>query len=263
MISKTNLFNVFGLEVNRGDISTIAGSILGNIEKNSRTLVVTPNSDHFVRWRADPRFQQLYDHAQYRLIDGAPLFWIARILGGSDVYRITGIDLTLYILDSLALKNIPLAIIGGSSFAMSQAISRINRDYPDVEIFLNSTPSKDELTSEKFVKNMIVELEKKEKKIVLICLGSPKQEEFYEFLNRLGSGSGIYLCVGGTIDFLAGLKFRAPRLIQKIGFEWLYRFAQEPVRLFERYFLKDYKIIKYFFIAARMRMALIFKRLAK
>ena len=50
--------------------------------------------------------------------------------------------------------------------------------------------------------------------------------------------------VGGTIDFIAGEQKRAPKWINKIGMEWLYRFIHSPKRLFKRYFIDDMKIFK-------------------
>jgi N-acetylglucosaminyldiphosphoundecaprenol N-acetyl-beta-D-mannosaminyltransferase len=45
------------------------------------------------------------------------------------------------------------------------------------------------------------------------------------------------LCVGATIDFLAGEKARAPMWMRKVGLEWLYRMMSEPKRLTKRYII--------------------------
>ena len=49
--------------------------------------------------------------------------------------------------------------------------------------------------------------------------------------------------VGGSFDVIAGHKMRAPRLLQNIGCEWLWRFALEPIRLFKRYTIGILKFI--------------------
>lgn len=41
--------------------------------------------------------------------------------------------------------------------------------------------------------------------------------------------------VGGSVDVIAGITRRAPRLLQRLGLEWAYRLAQEPRRLARRY----------------------------
>ena len=70
--------------------------------------------------------------------------------------------------------------------------------------------------------------------VVLIGLGAPKQELWISrFADRLESKAA--LCIGATIDFLAGEKARAPRLLQILGLEWVHRMATEPKRLVKRY----------------------------
>ena len=54
------------------------------------------------------------------------------------------------------------------------------------------------------------------------------------------------ICAGATVDFLAGSVKRAPKWMSEHGFEWLYRFIQEPKRMFRRYFIDDLAIIKLF-----------------
>lgn len=70
--------------------------------------------------------------------------------------------------------------------------------------------------------------------LVLIGLGAPKQELWIgRFADRLEAKAA--LCIGATIDFLAGEKSRSPRWMQKLGLEWLHRMATEPSRLAKRY----------------------------
>jgi anti-anti-sigma factor len=70
--------------------------------------------------------------------------------------------------------------------------------------------------------------------LLFVSFGCPKQEKWISMHYR---SLGVPVCVGvgGTIDFLAGATKRAPRWIQKVGFEWVYRLAQEPRRLLRRY----------------------------
>jgi len=70
--------------------------------------------------------------------------------------------------------------------------------------------------------------------ILIVGLGAPKQELWtHRFQDRINAR--VALCVGATIDFLAGEKKRAPRWVQAIGMEWLHRIGTDPKRLFKRY----------------------------
>jgi exopolysaccharide biosynthesis WecB/TagA/CpsF family protein len=72
--------------------------------------------------------------------------------------------------------------------------------------------------------------------ILFLAMSSPRKEQW---LGRFGESLGVPLVmgVGGSIDIIAGITRRAPKLWQRLGIEWLYRLLQEPRRMFRRYLL--------------------------
>ena len=70
--------------------------------------------------------------------------------------------------------------------------------------------------------------------ILVVGLGAPKQE-LWVHQNRHRIQAAAVLCVGATIDFLAGEKPRAPVWMRRSGLEWLHRVWMEPRRLAVRY----------------------------
>ena len=82
--------------------------------------------------------------------------------------------------------------------------------------------------------------------MLFVGMGVPKQDIFiYENMDKYKIPMSF--SVGGTIDFLGGEQKRAPKWIRKIGFEWLFRFFENPKRMYQRYFVDDLKIISLFF----------------
>ena len=78
---------------------------------------------------------------------------------------------------------------------------------------------------------------------VWIGLGAPKQEKWMAaHRDRI---KGVMLGVGAGFDFHAGTVKRAPLILQKLGFEWLYRLIQNPKRLLKRYLVTNTKFILY------------------
>ena len=74
--------------------------------------------------------------------------------------------------------------------------------------------------------------------ILLVALGAPKQEKWIAaHVGRIHATA--LLGVGAAFDFHAGTKPRAPRWIQRSGFEWLFRLASEPRRLAHRYVIDN------------------------
>ena len=76
---------------------------------------------------------------------------------------------------------------------------------------------------------------------LFVCLGMPKQERFITD-NKEKLDCHISIACGAAIDFAAGTNIRAPKWMRNSGLEWFYRFMQEPVRLFHRYFVVDTRI---------------------
>ncbi|HWT72788.1 MAG TPA: WecB/TagA/CpsF family glycosyltransferase [Oxalicibacterium sp.] len=70
--------------------------------------------------------------------------------------------------------------------------------------------------------------------VVLVALGNPVQEQWI-LEHRASLDAGLVMAVGALFDFWAGDKPRAPKLVQKLRLEWLYRLAHEPRRLMRRY----------------------------
>ena len=71
--------DIFGLKIENRSISQIAHEITSRAKASENFMVVTPNVDHFLRWQEDETFRKLYAQADYQLIDGAPILWLARL----------------------------------------------------------------------------------------------------------------------------------------------------------------------------------------
>lgn len=87
------------------------------------------------------------------------------------------------------------------------------------------------------------ELTKTKPQIVMISMGSPKQEILSANLNAKFPEI-LFVGSGGRMDILAGTLKRAPIWMQKNGLEWLYRFLQEPKRMFKGQIIGGVKFIK-------------------
>lgn len=70
--------------------------------------------------------------------------------------------------------------------------------------------------------------------IILVAMGNPKQEQWI-LQQRQHLNVNVLIGVGAFLDFLAGDKPRAPKLIRRLRLEWLHRLCMEPSRLLRRY----------------------------
>lgn len=78
--------------------------------------------------------------------------------------------------------------------------------------------------------------------VVLVALGNPKQEEWI-LENYQKTNANLFAGVGGLFDFWSGYKPRAPKWVQKIRMEWLYRLSLEPRRLYKRYTVDIFRFL--------------------
>lgn len=78
---------------------------------------------------------------------------------------------------------------------------------------------------------------------IWVGLGAPKQEEW--MYDHRGALNAVSVGVGAGFDYLAGHIRRAPRIMQALCLEWLYRLLQDPKRLWKRYVTTNVKFLKY------------------
>lgn len=129
-----------------------------------------------------------------------------------------------------AKKGFTVFILGGKPEVLDKAIVNYSANYPNLKIVGNHHGYFD--TEEDI--NVVDRINKSQADILLVCFGCPKQELWihkYKKLLKVKLAFGL----GGSIDQVAKVIPRAPRIFIKTRFEWFYRLCQEPRRLFWRY----------------------------
>ena len=201
-----------------------------------RSLIVTANVDQAIDLGRNVDLWNAYKDASIRTLDGMPLVWISRLLGARGVNRQTGADLLTKCVFASFERGWKIAIVGGEPPVNAAAVEKLRSDYPLADIVGIDIPySQNFQTAE--MQNVLNELSDAEPDVVFICLGSPKQERFVMEL-RSQLPPAVYVGAGAAVDFAAGVRRRAPRLVQLAGLEWTWRLLQEPRRLGHRYLIK-------------------------
>lgn len=242
------------MSVSMLDRSAVVRRALEWADSPRSRLVVTPNTDHFVRWRRDAVFRELYGRADLRIADGVTLPLLARAAGRPVPPRVTGADLFGDLARECATSGVPLIIIGGRNGVAAEAGRRLIAHYPGLSVAFVAEPSVTDLFSERYLRDLALRLAAHPRKVVALCLGSPKQERLFTDLDRRHAGiGGVFVCVGAAVDFAAGTVARAPAAMRALGLEWLFRLLSEPRRLWRRYVLDDSAMAWYIARAALRR----------
>ena len=220
----------------RGGPDELLDEMEALVASGGRHLVMTPNVDQVLALRTDPRTAAAHRAASLRIADGAPLVGLARLLGDQRIQRLTGADLLGDVVARAARNGWRVAIVGGAEGVSDDAAARLRASSPGVRLVTVPFPfvrSVDDAGCRAVADGLRVE----RPDVVFVCLGSPKQEAwFLEWRDRLPPG--VYVGAGAAVEFAAGTRARAPRLVQRLGGEWLWRLAQEPRRLAHRYLVR-------------------------
>jgi N-acetylglucosaminyldiphosphoundecaprenol N-acetyl-beta-D-mannosaminyltransferase len=202
--------------------------------------VCTGNLDHLVIADRDPEFRAAYQGADLVVADGAPVVWLSRIaFGGTPLpERVAGSDLFWEIARASSEANLRVFFLGGAPGSAVRAAEIAQERLPNARIIGTYCPPHAmwHTTGEQERIRRIVRRAAPD--ILLVALGAPKQEKWIA-ANKNALGVPVSIGVGGSFEMASGRLRRAPIWAQRVGLEWLYRFAQEPARLFRRYFVDD------------------------
>lgn len=197
------------------------------IDSPKVSQVITINPEMFQNAEKDPAFANIVNNAEMVIADGVGVELGLR-LTGKRIQRIPGIDFAKKLLKESAQNSIPVAIIGAKEEVITKAVENLKKEISGLNIVYshNGYFNNDE--------EIYCQLKAKSPKLILVALGSPRQEEFI-FNAKKVLNPALMIGIGGSLDVWSGYVKRAPRIFQILGLEWLYRTVTQPSR-FKRIF---------------------------
>ena len=215
---------------------------------NTRKIghIITPNVDQVIRIESDKYFKEIYENAELLLADGTPLVWISRWYKKPIKEKICGSDLVPDLCKLAAQKGYLIFLLGSAEGVAAKAAENLKKNNPGLRVAGVYSPpygfEKDKNEIDKINKMLF----NSKADMLFVGMGVPKQDIFiYENMNKYQIPMSF--SIGATIDFEAGIQKRAPKWVNHIGMEWLYRLAHDPKRMFKRYIIDDMKIFKLVF----------------
>lgn len=203
--------------------------------------VVTPNVDHVVRvQRRRSDVWPAYRHAWLTLCDSRIISRLATS-AGMHLPVVPGSDLTEALFRKTIRRDDRIAILGGDP----AAVERLCRKYALTDV-VHHNPPMNFINDPAEVARAVDFITRAHARYCFIAVGSPQQEVLAYRVEGVGQATGIGLCVGASLDFLAGGQTRAPRFMQWLALEWLYRLLSNPRRLWRRYLVEGPAIFAIF-----------------
>jgi N-acetylglucosaminyldiphosphoundecaprenol N-acetyl-beta-D-mannosaminyltransferase len=183
------------------------------------------------RW--DASLRRIHNRADFVTTDGMPLVWLCRFAGERGAERIYGPDLMLALCAHSLGPGHRHFFFGGREGVADMLAQRLGGRFPGLAVAGTMTPPFRPMTDAE-TEAAIAAINAQRPDIVWVGLSTPKQERWMAAtLGRIAAP--VMIGVGAAFDFHAGTVRQAPRFIQRSGFEWAFRLAMEPRRLWRRY----------------------------
>lgn len=227
--------NLLGINFTNATEREVLEFINTSLSENAKKYyIVTPNPEILVIANKNADYKRVLNEAELALADGIGVIIATRLMGNGLKQRITGVDLLESICRYFADKPVTTSYLGAGPGVAELAAERLQKKYTGLKVGWIAQEYFDELSAKKT-------------DILFVALGSPKQELWInKNLNMLNAK--VVIGVGGAFDFISGNVPRAPRVLRKFGFEWLFRLIIQPWRI-----TRQLSLIKFIFLVIRQR----------
>jgi N-acetylglucosaminyldiphosphoundecaprenol N-acetyl-beta-D-mannosaminyltransferase len=222
-------------------METAAQNVIRQMATKEGGYVCFSNVHTVVTARGDLRLREIINQSFMSLPDGKPLSVLASLRGIKDVNQVAGPDFMPYFLE--IARGARHFFYGSTPETLDRLVDNIKRRFPGINVAGRYSPPFGDIPAHQMME-IISFIKQCDPDIIWVGLGAPKQEYWmgaqWEHLRP-----AILMGVGAAFDFHAGKVKRAPGWIRKMGFEWAYRFFQEPSRLWRRYLVTNFLFIWY------------------
>ena len=225
---------IIGIRIHQLNLKEAISQIESFIRSGDKHQVCVTNVYSVVTMQKDEEFRKINNSSSLVVADGMPLVWVSKLYGQSIPERVSGSDI-LYRLCKIAVKKqYKLFFLGSTKETLDKMCSNLAKSFPGLQIVGVYSPPFKDCFSEADNSIMIDKVNEAKPDILWVGMTAPKQEKWiYHNLDKLNVQ--VAIGIGAVFDFVAGKVKRAPKWMQKIGLEWLFRLTQEPRRLWRRY----------------------------
>ncbi len=217
---------ILGVAVDRYTMTETLARIEQFVKDGGPHLVITADAAGIVQSSEDAELRAIYDQADLVTPDSVGVLWAAKRQGESLPERVSGVDLVDQICDLSARKGYRLFFLGAAPGVAELAAEKLRLKHPGCNI-VGTRNGFFPADSDTLVAQEIAE---SKPDFLFVAMGIPRQEKFI-MATRDIIGASVSMGVGGSFDVFSGKAKRAPKLLQKLKLEWLWRLLLNPKKI--------------------------------
>ena len=190
----------------------------------------------------DEAYRKVQNGSVLNLPDGKPLSITQKKMGYAKAERVPGPDLMPRMFALSEEKGYRHYFYGSTQETLDKLVANLKERFPKLQIAGSYSPPFRPLTEEED-RQVIDRINETKPDFIWVGLGAPKQENWMAV--HQGKVTGVMFGVGAGFDFHAGTVKRAPKWMQELCAEWLWRMFQDPKRLLPRYLDTNFSFLVY------------------
>ena len=218
--------NIIGTSFDTLEEQEFLNSINEAIIKKTKIIISFPNAYICLFSKRNSRFNILLNQFDLIIPDGIGVYLASKFLFAEKSFKSIIVSTDIWFKLFNGNFGYKFSFVGGEINCKSKIEDRFNKFGRFKIVYSLFKPS----NSDEDLKNF----NSSNSDILMVALGTPFQEEWI-IKNKDKLNVPVIIAVGSGLDFLAGVKKRAPLWMRKLGLEWFYRLFQEPRRLWKRY----------------------------
>jgi bacterial polymer biosynthesis proteins, WecB/TagA/CpsF family len=201
-----NRVNILGTEFDNFTEKQFHKYLDDDLDLKANKFIVTPNPEIVLSARKDSNFSKIVNDADYVIPDGIGIIKGAKSLGTPIHERITGFDTLQYLITAANRKQLKVYLLGAKPEVIQASADKIKKDYPQIDLVgFHDGYFKDE-------SEIVAEISEKKPNIVLVALGSPKQELFInKYRDRLMLFGSVLVVVSMSSQELRSVPLKSFR----------------------------------------------------
>jgi N-acetylglucosaminyldiphosphoundecaprenol N-acetyl-beta-D-mannosaminyltransferase len=234
---------LFGMPITNVTMIEAVARVEAFILSGRTHQIATANLDFARNSLRDPYLHRIICECSMVLPDGAPMLWASKMFSAPLQQRVTGVDLIPELARLSQEKGYGIYLLGSSDTSSQSAAKVLQERFPGMRLVGRYCPPVAPLYDMNH-EELLRRIDEAKPQIILVGFGNPKQEIWiHRHKDRLPAS--VVIGIGGSLDMIAGKLRRAPRWIQAMQLEWLFRMSQEPLRLLPRYANDAFALVKH------------------